>query len=698
MGRCVNHPDRETSFMCMKDSVYLCEECLNCRNPDIYCKFRSACPIWFMRKDREAWGDRAEKEARPGSCRVVIEPDGAEAEVEAGTTLLEAARDTGVHLNASCGGRGVCGKCKLVLLSGEVEREKTPLLSGREREQNYVLACMTRVKGDVTAQIPKETLARKLKVAGMGEEVTEQLRGLVDEISPMFVKKRVELQPPSLQDSSSDLDRLARGLRMLGHDTERMSLGLEVMRKLPAALRDGGWKVTASIVQKRYANEIVDIEPGGAERRSLGVAIDVGTTSIVVYLVDMSDGKVIAATSGHNRQAACGDDVINRMICAEKSGVRKLSRMALSTINGLIEEALAAAAAEPEAIDNVSVAGNTTMTHLLLEMDPRHIRREPYVPIVSSFPILRAGDIGLRANERAAVFVMPGPASYVGGDIVAGLLYSGLYREEPLTLFIDIGTNGEIVLGNRDWMMTASCSAGPAFEGGGVRWGMRAEEGAVEKVSIDRDTLEPAFSSIGGVRPRGICGSGMIDLMYEMFAKGVIGPDGRFRKDSDHPRIVEDGSETAYVVVRADETDVGEDILFTETDIENILRSKGAVYAGFKVLLQTAGLDFSVVERMWIAGGFGQYLDIEKAIGIGLLPDIDRKKFKYFGNSSIAGAYMALLSRACREDARRVSNGMTYIDFSSNDRFMDEFVSAMFLPHTNMDEFPSVKAMTLRAL
>jgi len=681
----------------MKDGIYLCEECLNCGNPDIYCKFRSACPIWFMRKDREAWGDRVEEKARPGRCKVVIEPDGGETEVEAGTMLLEAAREAGVRLNASCGGRGLCGKCKLVLLSGNVEREKTPLLSAREIEKGYVLACMTRIQGDVAVQIPKEALEKKLKVAGMGGEVTDRLRSLVDEISPMFVRKDVELQPPSLDDSSSDLDRLARGLRAAGHDTERMSLGLEAMRRLPAALRDGGWKVTASIVQKRYANEIVDIEPAETKRRSLGVAIDVGTTSIVVYLVDMSDGTVVAATSGHNRQATCGDDVINRMICAENSGVQKLSRMALSTINGLIEEALAAADAEPEEIDNCSVAGNTTMTHLMLEMDPRYIRREPYVPIVSSFPILRAGDVGLKANARAAVFVMPGPASYVGGDIVSGMLYCGLHREEPLTLFIDIGTNGEIVLGNRDWLMTASCSAGPAFEGGGVRWGMRAEEGAVEKVSIGRETLEPTISVIGHVKPRGICGSGMIDLMYEMLAKGVIGPDGKFSTERDHSRIVEDRGEPAYVVVKADETDMDEDILFTQTDIENLLRSKGAVYAGFKVLLRTAGVDFSGVERVWIAGGFGRYLDIEKAVGIGLLPDVDRKKFKYFGNSSIAGAYMALLSRACREEARRVSNGMTYIDFSSDNRFMDEFVSAMFLPHTNLDEFPSVREAALHA-
>jgi uncharacterized 2Fe-2S/4Fe-4S cluster protein (DUF4445 family) len=310
---------------------------------------------------------------------------------------------------------------------------------------------------------------------------------------------------------------------------------------------------------------------------------------------------------------------------------------------------------------------------------------------VSEFPILKAGEIGIRADSIAAVFIMPGPASYVGGDIVSGLVYTGLHREDPLTLFIDVGTNGEIVLGNRDWLLTASCSAGPAFEGGGIRWGMRAEEGAIEKISIDSETLVARFTTVGNVSPRGICGSGMIDLIAEMLFAGIIDAGGKIRLDSFHPRIQKEGDSLAYVVVPAAETDMEKDILFSETDIHSLILSKAAVYAGLTVLLNQAGLDFSMVDRVWIAGGFGQYLDVDRAVMIGLLPDIPRDKFRYMGNTSAAGAYLSLLSEDHRNEAREICNSMTYIDFSSNNRFMDEFVSALFLPHTDINSFPSVK-------
>jgi uncharacterized 2Fe-2S/4Fe-4S cluster protein (DUF4445 family) len=331
------------------------------------------------------------------------------------------------------------------------------------------------------------------------------------------------------------------------------------------------------------------------------------------------------------------------------------------------------------------------MIHLLLQIEPRYIRREPYIPSVSEFPVLKAKDIGLKTNPLAAVFIMPGPAAYVGGDIVSGMIYAGFHREDPLTLFIDVGTNGEIVLGNKDWLMTASCSAGPAFEGGGVRYGMRAEEGAIEKVAIDPESLKPSFTTVGGVSPRGICGSGMIDLLSEMMINGVIDQSGKFALDLKHPQMKTDGDRNVYIVAPAKETAFDEDIVFSEMDIDNLLRSKGAVYAGFTVLLGEAGLDFSMVERVLITGGFGQYLDKEKAISIGLLPDIEREKIEYLGNSSIAGAYLALLSNDLRQESVTVSNGMTYIDFSSNTHFMDEYTSALFLPHTNMEAFPSVK-------
>jgi uncharacterized 2Fe-2S/4Fe-4S cluster protein (DUF4445 family) len=362
----------------------------------------------------------------------------------------------------------------------------------------------------------------------------------------------------------------------------------------------------------------------------------------------------------------------------------------LATINNLIDEALDGADATADQVKNVVVSGNTTMAHLLLEIEPHYIRREPYIPTVTEFPILKAGDIGLTANPVAAVFIMPGPASYVGGDIVSGLLYTGLHREDPLTLFIDVGTNGEIVLGNKDWMMTAACSAGPAFEGGGIRWGMRAEDGAIEKVTIDPATLEPDNATVGDQPPRGICGSGMIDLIAELLQAGIIDRSGHFATDRDHHRVVTVNDEPAYVLAFAEQTPMKEDIVFTASDLKNLIYSKGAVYSGFTTLLAEAGLDFTMVERMVITGGFGQYLNIEKAIRIGLLPDMDRDKFAYLGNSSIAGAYMALLSEAYRREAQDICNNMTYIDFSSNPRYMDEFTSALFLPHTNLEMFPSV--------
>lgn len=690
MGKCRNHPDRETHYLCSKHNVYMCEECLKCNDPELYCKFRSACPIWYMERRKKRWEKEQRAEESIKKCKVTFEPENKEIEMRRESTLLDAAREADVHINASCNGKGSCGKCKLIVESGDIKSEPTALLSTREKEKHYVLACQTRVFGNVTARIPDEAIERTLKVAGMGEEATTRLKGLVKDIRPMLVDIPLELEPPTLDDSVSDLDRLNRGLKKSGCCIADFTVGINVIRQLSAAMRDKNWKVTASVIRRNGTNHIVAVTPGNGQAASLGLAIDVGTTSIVVYLVDMMDGSILAATSGHNQQAACGDDVINRIVCAEKDGVAKLSRMALATINNLISEALAVVNADKNQIKNVVISGNTTMTHLLLKIEPKYIRREPYIPTISEFPVLQAADIGIKANPVAAVFIMPDPASYVGGDIVSGLLFAGFHRTNLMTLFIDVGTNGEIVLGNREWLMTASCSAGPAFEGGGIRWGMRAEEGAIDKVSIDPETFEPVFSTIGNAQPRGICGSGMIDLISEMMQTGVIGQNGKFKIDSSHPRMKLDGEDLAYILAFANQTPMEEDIVFTEIDIHSLILSKGAVYSGFMVLLKQSGLDFSAIDQVLISGGFGRYLNIDKAITIGLLPDIDRAKFKYLGNSSIAGAYMALLSDGYRNEVREISQKMTYIDFSSNSQFMDEFTSALFLPHTNMNEFPSV--------
>lgn len=694
MGFCVNHPERETSYVCMKHNIHLCEECLACRDPEIYCKFRPSCSIWFMSKQKARLVREEEEKAAAlqAGLQVNFGPDGKTVHVPQGSTLLEAARLADVYINASCNGKGACGKCKLMVTAGRTENPSTPLLSDTEKEKGYILACQSKVVEDVTVEIPPEIQERKLKVAGMGKEATERLKGLVKEIDPILKEIPLELSPPTIDDSVSDLDRLNRGLKKTGCDVTRLNVGLKVVRQLAEAVRREDWKLTASVIHRKCSNEILEVRPGNGRIVPFGLAIDLGTTTVVVYLVNMVDGQIVAAASGHNSQAECGDDVINRIVCAEKDGVKKLSRMVLATINGLIGDVLDSAGIDAAQVKNVVVSGNTTMAHLLLQIEPRYIRREPYIPTVTEFPILKAGEIGFKTNPVAAVFTMPGPASYVGGDIVAGVLYTGLHREDPLTLFIDVGTNGEIVLGNKEWLMTAACSAGPAFEGGGVRWGMRAEEGAVEKVAIDPETFEPAWSTVGDQPPRGICGSAMIDLISELLNAGIIDRSGRFQSDMDHPRLSKIKDEAVYILVPADQTPMNEDIVFTESDIKNLIYSKGAVYAGFTTLLNEAGIDFSMIDRIIIAGGFGQYLDIEKAVGIGLLPDLERAKFIYTGNSSIAGAYMTLLSSTSRQEASQISNAMTYIDFSSNSRYMDEFTSALFLPHTDLEMFPSIYA------
>jgi len=687
MGYCINHPERETSYLCMKHNIYLCDECLECRDPDIYCKFRSSCPIHFISK--KGFKPETQKSSTK-EFSVLFQPDDKKIKVPEGTNLLEAAQKADIYVNASCNGKGSCGKCRVILESGVVENKNTSFLSDKEKERGYILACQSKVTGDIVIKIPEETLEKKLKTAGMGEEATAKLSGLVTDIDPIVKKYTLKLEPPTLEDTVSDLDRLKRNLKQAGCETSKMSTGIRVMRQLTKSVREDNWNVTASVLQKKCSSEIVDVCPALQEGRSLGMAVDLGTTSIVVYIVDMQTGEVLSAASGHNSQASCGDDVINRIVCSEKDGITKLKKMALSTINNLSQRALASLDQTHKNIENITISGNTTMVHLLLGIDARYIRREPYIPTISEFPIIKAGNVGLKAAHYAGVFVMPGPAGYVGGDIVSGVLYTGLHNNTALTLFIDVGTNGEIVFGNNEFLMTAACSAGPAFEGGGIRWGMRAEDGAIEKITLDPETFEPEFITVENKTARGICGSGMIDLLSEMLIKGVLGQDGKFRIDESHPRMTIFNDELAFILEFAKNIDAEEDIIFTESDIKSLTLSKAAVYAGFTVLIEEIGMDFSMVDQMIITGGFGQFLDIEKAITIGLLPDIEREKFKYMGNSSIAGAYMALLSNTYRQQAIQISNTMTYVDFSSNSRFMDEFTKAQFLPHTDARLFPNV--------
>jgi uncharacterized 2Fe-2S/4Fe-4S cluster protein (DUF4445 family) len=418
---------------------------------------------------------------------------------------------------------------------------------------------------------------------------------------------------------------------------------------------------------------------------------------VVAYLVDFATALVTDSSSAYNRQIACGDDVISRIVYARrKGGLERLQGLVVETINELIAKLETRTGVAGRDIHEIAFAGNTTMTHLLLGLDPRYLREEPYIPTISVPPKLIAAELGLNVNPAARVHAMPAVGSYVGGDITAGVISSGIYATDRLTLFIDIGTNGEIVLGDKDWLIACACSAGPAFEGGGVEHGMRASSGAIEDVWVNAETYEPSFRTIDDAPAVGLCGSGLIDLLGELFATGVLDKSGRIDRSRCEvtPRVRCSGDGAAqYVVAFEREAGADHDIVISESDVTSLLRAKAAIYAGYSVLCRSVGVALADVEQILIGGAFGQYLDVEKAIRIGLLPDLPVERFHFLGNTSVLGAYAALLCVNVRHDVLDVAAKMTYLELSADNTFMDEYTSALFLPHTDLDAFPTVREL-----
>ncbi len=629
--------------------------------------------------------------------KINFQPEGKSIEVDAGTNLLDAAKHAGVHINAPCGGEGICGKCRVIVKQGEFETEKSGHLTQDEIDKGYLLACRTKIKSSMTVDVPIESRIRagqKIATGVMGKDFKELVRH--DGFAESLTKKvYVELPPPTLEDHTSDFERLKRELENLDYDMEGVLCDLSVIKRLPTVLREEGWKATVTLLEDGEAVEIVDVQPGDLTKKRYGIAVDVGTTSVVVYLVDLVDGRIIDIASNYNPQMKYGDDVITRIVYAtsKQNGLSVMKDLVISNVNTLTEGIAKKNNIDLNLIDNIVIAGNTTMTHLFYGVNPQYIREEPYVPVANLFPLTKAKDLGIKVNEQAVLYSLPSIASYVGGDITAGVLASGICRSKELVLFIDIGTNGEVVLGNCEWFVTAACSAGPCFEGGGVKFGMRAMNGAIEQVAIDRNTYEASYKVIGNVKPTGICGSGMIDAIAEMFLSGVVDLRGKVQIDIGSKRVRSGENGPEYVLVWKEDAGFEQDIVLTEPDIDNIIRAKGAIYAGLAILLKEVGYTFNDVSKILIAGGFGNYIDVERAITIGLLPDLPIDKFKFLGNTSVMGAYLSLISRHLRKEAEAIAKRMTYLELSVSRSFMDEYVSALFLPHTNIDAFPTVREM-----
>ena len=633
---------------------------------------------------------------------VVFRPEGQSVKVPEGTLLSDAIAQAGLPINLPCGGQGRCGRCKVVVEKGTVKSRSTSRLSPTELEQGYALACQTTVESDLQVFVPpQEAIVHALPSEKTTSEIPELPLQCYWASRPAVRKFFLTIEPPSLSDNTTDFERLKRELAKQ-HDIRDIVADLPVLRKLARTLRSSAakgnaWQVTAVLetrtwVQERALPRLIDLRPGDRRGRTLGAAVDIGTTGNVVHLVDLASGHHIDTASGYNAQISCGEDVISRIIYAKKEGgLEHLQRLVVQTINGKLHELADRNKIDPHEIYAMSVAGNTTMIHLFLALDPASIRLEPYIPTLTHPLPVRASELGIDICPQTNVDCLPSVGAYVGADITAGVLSSQMFETDKLTLFIDVGTNGEIVLGNAEWLIACACSAGPAFEGAGVCSGMRATVGAIEEVWINTDTYEPTYRVIGEVRPRGICGSGLISLLAELFVTGIVDKSGHLSPTLGTPRIRDGEHGPEYVVAWAKESH-GEKahIVLTEVDISNLIRAKGAIYAGFSVLTKSVGIDLADVEQVLIAGAFGKYIDVEKAIQIGLLPDMPWERFKYLGNTSVLGALTALLCEDMRREVVEIAKRMTYLELSADNRFMEEFTSALFLPHTDITTFPSV--------
>jgi uncharacterized 2Fe-2S/4Fe-4S cluster protein (DUF4445 family) len=637
--------------------------------------------------------------------KVTFYPDNKTIEVEKGKHILSAAISAGAYINSSCGGDGVCGRCKVVLKKGQVLTQPTGRISVEERKKGIYLACLTTVQSDLEIEIPPESRLDLEKLTA--EEIDLRLKGLYSESeeieppesvlgeeifvhSPLATKLYLDLPPPDLEDKISDLERLYRQIRRI-QDIPVMQAGLANIRRLGELLRSADWKITVTLGKRNGTTEIVLIEPGNTSHKNFGLAFDIGTTTISGQLVDLNTKKVLGTKATYNKQASFGSDIITRIIYAqEQDGLEKLHHAVIDGMNQMIQELIHEHNIDLNDVNCVLCAGNTTMVHLLLRVDPTYIRREPYVPTANFVPTIRASEAGIKINPRGLLSCIPGISSYVGGDVTAGVLSCGLDSTEDLSILIDIGTNGEIVLGNHDFLISASASAGPAFEGSGVSCGMRSSRGAIQKAKIRPGDFQVTLNTIGEVKPDGICGSGYIDIIAQMLGAGLLDKDGKI-KMLKHKRIRDGEYGKEFVLAFKEEADSTSDIVITEADIENLKRAKAAIYSATSALVKHMVLDFSKIKKFFIAGGFGTYIDVDNAISIGLLPDLERSKFVFVGNSSLAGARAILLSYDAIKQANEIAKKITYFELSVEPGYMDEYMAALFFPHTDLSKFPSIK-------
>jgi uncharacterized 2Fe-2S/4Fe-4S cluster protein (DUF4445 family) len=624
---------------------------------------------------------------------VTFRPQDLTVKANPGTTLLEAAAKAGITFNNLCGGTGTCRRCRMVIREGDVPREATQGLSPEEIREGSVLACMTVVEDDLTVEIPADA---PIGEADGEEQAAERFRDMQSTVHqdahsyplmPLVQTLQLKLTPPSLENQAADLERLTEAVAEKT-GAAAVQVDLAIMRQLPRMLRENDWCLSATVAQTGELAEVVDLAGGQRVGSNYVVVMDIGTTTLVAELIDSGDGQTVGRQACFNSQATYGSEVTARMIAAEKKGLDKLQASLIRDINDLIGKLTAGRGINIEDIRAVVCAGNTVMTHFLLGLPTDNIRRSPYIAAAVAPPPVQAASVGINIRPEGRLYPLPGVSGWVGSDITAGILATGIQEREEISLLMDIGTNGEIVIGNREWLVATSASAGPALEGAGIECGMRAEAGAIERVFVRDNRLE--YKTIGDAPARGICGSGIIDLLSVLLKQGIIDRSGQFSG-----RTIQPGSVTTRRGIRQFELAVNQrqpdsrPVYLTEGDIENIITAKAAIFAAMKILIGRLQLTFPDIRRFYIAGAFGHYIDIDSAAAIGLIPSLPAGKIEFVGNTALQGARTVALSRPAFAQLGRISRNTTYYDLMGAADYVEEFRKAMFLPHTDIEEFES---------
>jgi uncharacterized 2Fe-2S/4Fe-4S cluster protein (DUF4445 family) len=624
----------------------------------------------------------ARKKSKKKTFQVVFQPSGKKGEVAGGKTVIEASRELGIEIESLCGGVRNCGKCKIKLVEGHLSPftdEEAEFITEPERAEGYRLSCVAQIKGDVLIYVPEESRPE-------GQVVRKEATERPFELKPAVTLFFVELSPPSLQEPLGDFDRLRKALseKYQLHDLE---IDHQTLLKVSRVLREGNWKVTAAIWME---GEIIDIKPGRVDE-VYGLAVDIGTTTIAGYLCNLRSGKVIATESMMNPQMTYGEDVMSRItyvMTHPEEGLEKLHRSVINGLNRLIKTITKKNHLSPEDILELTVVGNTAMHHLFLRINPEYLGVAPFPPAIHRSVDMKARDLGLKVNPSANVHLLPIEAGFVGADNVGVLIAEEPHHQDEMVLIIDIGTNGELVLGNRNKLISSSCATGPALEGAHIKFGMRAAQGAIERIEIHPETLDVRFQVIGNSKATGICGSGIIDAAAELYRNGILDKSGRFRNEIKSSRLRVVDETTEFVIAWQNETSIGKDITITQKDVRNIQLAKSALYTGAKMMMRRLGI--KKLDKVILAGAFGSTIDPEKAMVLGMFPDCDLKNVYAVGNAAGDGARLALLNREKRAEADEIARKVEYMELSIEADFQKEFIEAMQIPHME-DSFPHLK-------